>query len=182
MIVVRGLPRTRHASRRPLVAEPSGWWPHALRSGPWAAGPAELRPSQVVVLGRLTLHRVGGRAARRPRRRRPRRSGVARGTADRRAGTVRAGAVPPDPARRLTWAERGRPDCGEGPRHRPRRRCTADGAPWSAAGPRDYPGPAGRRAAGALAPPTPVRDGARRRTPRRPWSVRRETRVGRLVT
>ncbi|MBC3189611.1 2-succinyl-5-enolpyruvyl-6-hydroxy-3-cyclohexene-1-carboxylic-acid synthase [Pseudonocardia sp. C8] len=43
----------------PLVAEPSsGWWPHALRSGPWLLDRPELRPSQVVVLGRPTLHRA----------------------------------------------------------------------------------------------------------------------------
>ncbi|MBP2365685.1 2-succinyl-5-enolpyruvyl-6-hydroxy-3-cyclohexene-1-carboxylic-acid synthase [Pseudonocardia parietis] len=42
----------------PLVAEPSSvWWPHALRGGPWLLDRPELRPSQVVVLGRPTLHR-----------------------------------------------------------------------------------------------------------------------------
>ncbi|ANY07295.1 2-succinyl-5-enolpyruvyl-6-hydroxy-3-cyclohexene-1-carboxylic-acid synthase [Pseudonocardia sp. HH130630-07] len=43
----------------PLVAEPSSaWWPHALRTGPWLLDHPELRPEQVVVLGRPTLHRA----------------------------------------------------------------------------------------------------------------------------
>lgn len=43
----------------PLVAEPSsGWWPHGLRTGPWLLDHPELRPEQVVVLGRPTLHRA----------------------------------------------------------------------------------------------------------------------------
>ncbi|OLL74254.1 2-succinyl-5-enolpyruvyl-6-hydroxy-3- cyclohexene-1-carboxylic-acid synthase [Pseudonocardia sp. Ae168_Ps1] len=43
----------------PLVAEPSSpWWPHALRTGPWLIDRPELRPTQVVVLGRPTLHRA----------------------------------------------------------------------------------------------------------------------------
>lgn len=42
----------------PLVAEPSSaWWPHGMRSGAWLLDRPELRPSQVVVLGRPTLHR-----------------------------------------------------------------------------------------------------------------------------
>lgn len=44
--------------RAPLVAEPSSpWWTHALRAGPWLLDRPELRPEQVVVLGRPTLHR-----------------------------------------------------------------------------------------------------------------------------
>ncbi|BBG04805.1 MULTISPECIES: 2-succinyl-5-enolpyruvyl-6-hydroxy-3-cyclohexene-1-carboxylic-acid synthase [Pseudonocardia] len=43
----------------PLAAEPSSpWWPHALRAAPWLLDRPELRPSQVVVLGRPTLHRA----------------------------------------------------------------------------------------------------------------------------
>lgn len=46
----------------PLVAEPtSPWWAHALRAGPWLLDRAELRPAQVVVLGRPTLHRAVAR-------------------------------------------------------------------------------------------------------------------------
>ncbi len=42
----------------PVVAEPSSsLWPRALRTGPWLAGRADLRPQQVVVVGRPTLHR-----------------------------------------------------------------------------------------------------------------------------
>ncbi|MEQ3550447.1 2-succinyl-5-enolpyruvyl-6-hydroxy-3-cyclohexene-1-carboxylic-acid synthase [Pseudonocardia nematodicida] len=42
----------------PLVAEPaSPWWPHALRTAPWLLDLPALRPEQVVVLGRPTLHR-----------------------------------------------------------------------------------------------------------------------------
>ncbi|MEU6700435.1 2-succinyl-5-enolpyruvyl-6-hydroxy-3-cyclohexene-1-carboxylic-acid synthase [Pseudonocardia sp. NPDC046786] len=43
----------------PLAAEPSSpWWRHALRAAPWLLDRPELRPSQVVVLGRPTLHRA----------------------------------------------------------------------------------------------------------------------------
>ena len=42
----------------PVVAEPSSpLWPRALRTGPWLAGRADLRPDQVLVVGRPTLHR-----------------------------------------------------------------------------------------------------------------------------
>lgn len=42
----------------PLVAEPSScWWAHALRTAPWLLDRPELRPTQIVVLGRPTLHR-----------------------------------------------------------------------------------------------------------------------------
>lgn len=42
----------------PVVAEPSSpLWPAALRAGPWLLGRPELRPAQVVVVGRPTLHR-----------------------------------------------------------------------------------------------------------------------------
>jgi 2-succinyl-5-enolpyruvyl-6-hydroxy-3-cyclohexene-1-carboxylate synthase len=45
----------------PVVAEPaSGVWPVALRTGPWLLGTpsaARLRPAQVIVAGRPTLHR-----------------------------------------------------------------------------------------------------------------------------
>lgn len=48
----------RAARWGPLVAEPSSrWWPHALRTGPWLLGRPGLRPAQIVVLGRPTLHR-----------------------------------------------------------------------------------------------------------------------------
>ncbi|MEV1295033.1 thiamine pyrophosphate-binding protein [Pseudonocardia sp. NPDC049635] len=46
----------------PLAAEPSSpWWPGALRTAPWLLDRSELRPSQVVVLGRPTLHRAVAR-------------------------------------------------------------------------------------------------------------------------
>ncbi|MGI5125883.1 2-succinyl-5-enolpyruvyl-6-hydroxy-3-cyclohexene-1-carboxylic-acid synthase [Pseudonocardia sp. CA-107938] len=42
----------------PVVAEPgSAAWPHALRAGPWLLDDQALRPAQVVVAGRPTLHR-----------------------------------------------------------------------------------------------------------------------------
>ncbi|MGD9986480.1 2-succinyl-5-enolpyruvyl-6-hydroxy-3-cyclohexene-1-carboxylic-acid synthase [Pseudonocardia sp.] len=42
----------------PVVAEPSsGYWDAGLRAGPWLVGNAGLRPAQVVVAGRPTLHR-----------------------------------------------------------------------------------------------------------------------------
>ena len=45
----------------PVVAEPTApSWPHALAAGPWLLGSAvlrQLRPEQVLVLGRPTLHR-----------------------------------------------------------------------------------------------------------------------------
>jgi len=42
----------------PVVAEPSSAaWPAAVRSGPWLIGMPGLRPAQVVVAGRPTLHR-----------------------------------------------------------------------------------------------------------------------------
>jgi 2-succinyl-5-enolpyruvyl-6-hydroxy-3-cyclohexene-1-carboxylate synthase len=42
----------------PLVAEPSSpLWGHALRAGPWLVEEPALRPAQVVVVGRPTLHR-----------------------------------------------------------------------------------------------------------------------------
>src|ERR1700754_2021911 len=42
----------------PVIAEPaSAAWPGALRCGPWLLGTCELRPAQVVVAGRPTLHR-----------------------------------------------------------------------------------------------------------------------------
>ncbi len=42
----------------PVVAEPSaGCWPSALRTGPWLLEAPGLRPAQVVVAGRPTLHR-----------------------------------------------------------------------------------------------------------------------------
>ena len=42
----------------PLVAEPTAaCWPDALAAGPWLLGAGVLRPEQVVVLGRPTLHR-----------------------------------------------------------------------------------------------------------------------------
>jgi 2-succinyl-5-enolpyruvyl-6-hydroxy-3-cyclohexene-1-carboxylate synthase len=44
--------------RVPVVAEPSSAaWPGALRAGPWLVGSAALKPAQVVVAGRPTLHR-----------------------------------------------------------------------------------------------------------------------------
>ncbi len=42
----------------PVVAEPSSaGWPGAVRTGPWLLDRPELRPTQVVVAGRPTLHR-----------------------------------------------------------------------------------------------------------------------------
>jgi 2-succinyl-5-enolpyruvyl-6-hydroxy-3-cyclohexene-1-carboxylate synthase len=42
----------------PLVAEPSSpLWGHALRAGPWLLEEPALKPAQVVVVGRPTLHR-----------------------------------------------------------------------------------------------------------------------------
>ena len=42
----------------PVVAEPSsGYWDVGLRAGPWLVGHPALRPAQVVVAGRPTLHR-----------------------------------------------------------------------------------------------------------------------------
>lgn len=42
----------------PVVGEPSSpLWPRAVRTGPWLAGRDDLRPDQVVVVGRPTLHR-----------------------------------------------------------------------------------------------------------------------------
>ena len=42
----------------PVVAEPgAGCWPSALRAGPWLLAAPGLRPAQVVVAGRPTLHR-----------------------------------------------------------------------------------------------------------------------------
>lgn len=42
----------------PVVAEPSSAaWPGAVRTGPWLLDRPELRPAQVVVAGRPTLHR-----------------------------------------------------------------------------------------------------------------------------
>jgi 2-succinyl-5-enolpyruvyl-6-hydroxy-3-cyclohexene-1-carboxylate synthase len=42
----------------PVIAEPSSpLWPSAVRTGPWLAGRADLRPDQVLVVGRPTLHR-----------------------------------------------------------------------------------------------------------------------------
>lgn len=42
----------------PVVAEPSsGYWDVGLRAGPWLVGKPALRPAQVVVAGRPTLHR-----------------------------------------------------------------------------------------------------------------------------
>jgi 2-succinyl-5-enolpyruvyl-6-hydroxy-3-cyclohexene-1-carboxylate synthase len=42
----------------PIVAEPSSpAWPAAVRTGPWLLDTPELRPAQVIVAGRPTLHR-----------------------------------------------------------------------------------------------------------------------------
>lgn len=42
----------------PVVAEPSSpLWSHAVRTAPWLVGRAALRPEQVLVIGRPTLHR-----------------------------------------------------------------------------------------------------------------------------
>ena len=50
-----------HDPQVPVIAEPgSAAWPAALRTGPWLLGApamAPLRPTQVVVVGRPTLHR-----------------------------------------------------------------------------------------------------------------------------
>lgn len=43
----------------PIVAEPtSAAWPQGVRTGPWLLDRPELRPAQVVVAGRPTLHRA----------------------------------------------------------------------------------------------------------------------------
>jgi 2-succinyl-5-enolpyruvyl-6-hydroxy-3-cyclohexene-1-carboxylate synthase len=55
-----GAPRSVRDWGLPVVAEPaSGVWDAGLRAGPWLLGalPDDLRPAQVVVAGRPTLHR-----------------------------------------------------------------------------------------------------------------------------
>jgi 2-succinyl-5-enolpyruvyl-6-hydroxy-3-cyclohexene-1-carboxylate synthase len=46
----------------PVIAEPSSAaWPGAVRTGPWLLGTPSLKPKQVVVAGRPTLHRAVAR-------------------------------------------------------------------------------------------------------------------------
>ncbi|MBV9921898.1 MAG: hypothetical protein JOY78_13740 [Pseudonocardia sp.] len=46
----------------PVIAEPSSSaWPGAVRTGPWLLGTPSLKPEQVVVAGRPTLHRAVAR-------------------------------------------------------------------------------------------------------------------------
>ncbi|GAY08909.1 2-succinyl-5-enolpyruvyl-6-hydroxy-3-cyclohexene-1-carboxylic-acid synthase [Pseudonocardia sp. N23] len=53
-----GAPQGLRLDGLPVVAEPSsGYWDAGLRAGPWLVGDAGLRPAQVVVAGRPTLHR-----------------------------------------------------------------------------------------------------------------------------
>lgn len=61
-LVVAGSGTTRALGAEPagvpVIAEPtSPLWPAALRAGPWLLDRPELRPRQVVVIGRPTLHR-----------------------------------------------------------------------------------------------------------------------------
>ncbi|WP_142051569.1 2-succinyl-5-enolpyruvyl-6-hydroxy-3-cyclohexene-1-carboxylic-acid synthase [Pseudonocardia kunmingensis] len=61
VIAGHGAPDGLHDLPVPVIAEPaSAAWPAALRTGPWLLGApaaAPLRPAQVVVAGRPTLHR-----------------------------------------------------------------------------------------------------------------------------
>ncbi|GEL16366.1 2-succinyl-5-enolpyruvyl-6-hydroxy-3-cyclohexene-1-carboxylic-acid synthase [Pseudonocardia asaccharolytica] len=61
VIAGHGAPPGLDLGGAPLIAEPSsGYWADGLRAGPWLLGApaaAPLRPAQVVVLGRPTLHR-----------------------------------------------------------------------------------------------------------------------------
>ncbi|ODT98219.1 MAG: 2-succinyl-5-enolpyruvyl-6-hydroxy-3-cyclohexene-1-carboxylic-acid synthase [Pseudonocardia sp. SCN 72-86] len=53
-----GAPPGLELAGLPVVAEPSsGYWDAGLRAGPWLVGDPALRPAQVVVAGRPTLHR-----------------------------------------------------------------------------------------------------------------------------
>jgi 2-succinyl-5-enolpyruvyl-6-hydroxy-3-cyclohexene-1-carboxylate synthase len=58
---VPGLPAVAGGAGAPVVAEPSSpLWPSALRTGPWLLGAPvleSLRPAQVLLHGRATLHR-----------------------------------------------------------------------------------------------------------------------------
>ncbi|MDN5858269.1 MAG: 2-succinyl-5-enolpyruvyl-6-hydroxy-3-cyclohexene-1-carboxylic-acid synthase, partial [Pseudonocardia sp.] len=57
VIAGTGAPQEGYAGA-PVVAEPgSAAWPDALRAGPWLLDEPALRPAQVVVAGRPTLHR-----------------------------------------------------------------------------------------------------------------------------
>jgi len=58
VIAGRGAPEQVRDWSLPVVAEPaSAAWPGALRTGPWLLGARCLRPAQVIVAGRPTLHR-----------------------------------------------------------------------------------------------------------------------------
>ena len=129
----------------PVVAEPaSGVWDAGLRAGPWLLGalPDELRPAQVVVAGRPTLHRPVQRLLADPQV-----AVYALADPDGRswpdvAGTVRAvGAAAPSWARRGTGRRAGSTPTPPRPR-RSTRRWTPRKRP-AACG---WPG-AGRRAA-----------------------------------
>ncbi|MGH3670780.1 MAG: 2-succinyl-5-enolpyruvyl-6-hydroxy-3-cyclohexene-1-carboxylic-acid synthase, partial [Pseudonocardiaceae bacterium] len=60
-LVIAGHGAAPAPPRVPVVAEPTApSWPHALAAGPWLLGSSvlqQLRPEQVLVLGRPTLHR-----------------------------------------------------------------------------------------------------------------------------
>ncbi|MFC5992594.1 2-succinyl-5-enolpyruvyl-6-hydroxy-3-cyclohexene-1-carboxylic-acid synthase [Pseudonocardia hispaniensis] len=61
VVAGHGAPPGLDLGGAPVIAEPSsGYWAEGLRAGPWLLGApaaAPLRPAQVVVLGRPTLHR-----------------------------------------------------------------------------------------------------------------------------
>lgn len=58
VVVGPGAPAGLDLAGLPVVAEPSsGYWGAGLRAGPWLLGDPSLRPAQVVVAGRPTLHR-----------------------------------------------------------------------------------------------------------------------------
>jgi 2-succinyl-5-enolpyruvyl-6-hydroxy-3-cyclohexene-1-carboxylate synthase len=65
-LVIAGTGTPRFAVDAPVVAEPSSaMWPGSLRAGPWLLD--EVRPAQVVVAGRPTLHRSVARLLADPR-------------------------------------------------------------------------------------------------------------------
>ena len=119
----------------PVIAEPSSAaWPGAVRTGPWLLGTPSLKPEQVVVAGRPTLHRAVARLLADP-------AVAVYALADERglpwtdvAGSVRAvGALPPlrpDPEWLRRWAERRQ---GREPPPSTRRSTTArSGCSWPA--------------------------------------------------
>lgn len=58
VVAGHGAPADLDLAGVPVVAEPSsGYWAAGLRTGPWLLDVPALRPAQVVVVGRPTLHR-----------------------------------------------------------------------------------------------------------------------------